>query len=73
MAITSHLETKALIMEYDGGIVDGNQKKITRTISRTNSNSADEKYYSTAQTIADLQQLDLLGIKKREVSAIFNA
>lgn len=71
MAITSHLETKALIMQYNGGIVDGKQKVINRTISRTNSVAPDEKYHSTAQTLASLQELDLIGIKKREISALF--
>lgn len=72
MGISVSLETKALIMEYDGGIVGGNQKIITRTISRTKNNAEDEKYYSTAETIASLQERDLLGVKKREVSTIVN-
>lgn len=72
MAVTTHLETKALIMQYNGGIVDGKQKAINRTISRTSNVAPDEKYYSTAETIASLQELDLIGIKKREVSAMFN-
>ena len=70
MAISVHLETKALILEYDGGIVDGKQNTIRRTISRTNSNATDDKYHSTARTLAGLQELGLKAIKKREVSAI---
>lgn len=63
MAIQRTLLGQSLVLEFNAGIVDGKQKLKRKNLSNIKENALDEKIYSTAYTLADLQELNLLHVK----------
>lgn len=72
MAIISAKEKINLRLELDGGIVDGKQKIKAKSFTQIKTTAEDEALYNTALILADLQDKDLLKVKKVETTAIFN-
>ncbi|HEY8361874.1 MAG TPA: DUF1659 domain-containing protein [Tissierellaceae bacterium] len=72
MAVGNLKEKTTLRLEYDGGIVDGKQKLITRAFNRIKTTATDEELYNTANVIASLQNKNLMYIKKVEVSSLWS-
>ncbi|NLK44241.1 MAG: DUF1659 domain-containing protein [Tissierellia bacterium] len=71
MAIENLKERTTLRLEFDGGIVDGKQKLLPKSYSQIKTTASDEELYNTANTIAGLQNKDLMIVKKIEVSSLF--
>lgn len=65
------LESKALVLQLDGGIVDGKQRLINRTFSNVKETATDEKLKESAEILMGLQERDLLKVRKREMTSIF--
>ena len=53
------------------GVVDGKQKLIPRSFSQIKTTASDEELYNTATAIASLQNKNLMGVKKIEVSSLW--
>lgn len=70
MAITSLLNNKALILQFDAGIVDGKQKVINKTFNNINEQATDEKLFSSAEIIRSLQEKNMLKVSKREMHTL---
>ncbi|NLY85381.1 MAG: DUF1659 domain-containing protein [Tissierellia bacterium] len=71
MAIGNIKEKTTLRLELDGGVVDGKQKLIPRSFSQIKTTASDEELYNTATAIASLQNKNLMGVKKIEVSSLW--
>ena len=72
MAIQNLREKVTLKLELDDGVVNGKQKLSSKSFTQIKTTATDEALYSTAITIADLQEKDLLKVKRHEVTSIFN-
>lgn len=70
MAIQAVAEKVSLKLELDGGIVDGKQKISHKSFSKIKTEAANEDLHGTATTMADLQEKELLAIKKIETSEL---
>lgn len=71
MAIENLKERTTLRLQFDGGVVDGKQKVITKSFSQIKTTASDEELYNTANAIAHLQNKNLMFIKKVEVSSLW--
>lgn len=72
MAIQNLKEKVQLRLELDDGIVNGKQKLKSKSFIQIKTTATDEALYTTAMTIADLQEKDLLKVKRIEETSIFN-
>jgi len=72
MAIQNLREKVTLRLELDDGVVNGKQKLSSKSFTQIKTTATDEALYSTATTLADLQEKDLLKVKRHEVTSIFN-
>lgn len=70
MAIQAIAEKLTLKLELDGGIVDGKQKIKHKSFSKIKTDAANEALHGTAATMADLQEKNLMAIKKIETSEL---
>ena len=70
METQAHLETKSLILTFDGGMSQGKKITKSKTFSTINDLATDDKLYSTANILAGLQEKTLLKVNKRETSSI---
>lgn len=68
MAIQEFKEKTSLKLELNAGVVDGKQKISSKSFNQINLEAANEDLYGAATTIADLQEKDLLHVKKIETS-----
>lgn len=73
MAIQAIAEKVLLKIELDGGIVDGKQKVNYKSFSKIKTNAPDEDLHGTATSMAELQEKDLVAIKKIETSELADA
>lgn len=71
MAIENLKEKTTLRLEFDGGVVDGKQRLVTKAFSQIKTTASDEELFNTATAIASLQNKDLMSIKKVEVSSLW--
>lgn len=72
MAIQSSKEKLTLRLELDGGIVDGKQKINTKSFTQIKTTAEDQALFTTASVIGNLQERDLLKVKRVEITSIFN-
>ena len=72
MAIKNLKENITLRLELDAGVVNGKQTISSKSFTQIKTTATDEALYSAATTIADLQEKDLLKVKRLEVTSIFN-
>lgn len=72
MAITNVKEKVTLKLELDGGVVDGKQKTVSKTLSKVKTDALDDALHGTATTLAALQSKDLLIVKRIEESKLIN-
>ncbi len=70
MAILEMAEKVTLKIELDGGIVDGKQKVNHKSFSKIKTEAANEDLHGTATAMADLQEKNLLAVKKIETSEL---
>ncbi|MDR7869640.1 MAG: DUF1659 domain-containing protein [Tissierellaceae bacterium] len=71
MAIVAVKEKSALKLELDNGIVDGRQKILSKSFAKVKIDATDDGLHSTAVAIANLQNKDLLKVKRvEEVSLV---
>lgn len=68
MAISTLKEKIVLRLELDGGIVAGKQKIDPKTFSKIKTDATDENLYNTAIAISDLQEKDLMKVKRIETT-----
>lgn len=68
MAISTLKEKVVLRLELDGGIVAGRQRITPKSYSTIKTDATDENLYNVATTIADLQEKDLLKVKRVETT-----
>ncbi|HLR21777.1 MAG TPA: DUF1659 domain-containing protein [Tissierellaceae bacterium] len=66
MAIVSIKEKTALRLELDNGMVDGRQRVLSKTFSKIKDTAEDEDLHGTALVLGNLQNKDLLRIRKIE-------
>lgn len=71
MAIENLKERTTLRLEFDGGMVDGKQKLIPKSFSQIKTTASDDELYNTATALANLQNKDLMKVKKIEVSSLW--
>lgn len=71
MAIQTLKEKSTLRLELDGGIVNGKQKVNLKSFAQIKTTAEDEALYNTASIISELQERDLLEVKKIETTSIF--
>ena len=70
MAIRTNKEKLTLRLELDGGVINGKQKINTKSFAQIKTTAEDQALLDTASVIADLQEKDLLRVKKLEVTSI---
>lgn len=66
MAIVAQKDKSSLRLEFDNGIVDGNQRIKSKNYSKVKVTAGDEELYGTALAIGGLQSKDLLKVKRLE-------
>ena len=66
MAIIAVKEKSTLKLELDNGIVDGKQRVLSKNFTKIKTNAADEDLHGTALAIGNLQNKDLLKVKRVE-------
>ena len=66
MAIVANKEKTTLKLELDNGIVDGRQRIISKNFTKVKVDATDEGLHGTALAMADLQNKDLLRVKRLE-------
>lgn len=64
------IKSKKLKLSYDGGLVEGKQKKYYKTYSSINLEAADEKVKTAGDLLADLQSYPVLEMVKIEESSL---
>ena len=67
---SSLLLSVSLILEFDAGIINGKQKIVNKSFSNVRDQATDAGLLSTANALANLQDFDLLKVKKRATSSI---
>lgn len=72
MAIQAIAEKVSLKIELDGGMVDGKQRIKHKSFSKIKTNATNENLHGTGATMAELQERDLVAIKKIETSELTN-
>lgn len=72
MAIESLKEKLTLRLELDAGLVDGKQKVKAKSFTQIDPAAGDQALYNTASLISELQERDLVFVKKVETTALFN-
>ena len=70
MAIRATKEQLTLRLELDGGVINGKQKIKTKSFTQIKTTAEDGALFNTASVIADLQEKDLLRVKRVEVTSI---
>lgn len=70
MATQVNKEKVTLRLDLDGGVVDGKQKINTKSFTQIKTTAEDDALYNTASVLADLQERDLLKVKKIEITSI---
>ena len=70
MAIRTNKEKITLRLELDGGIIEGKQKINTKSFTQIKTTAEDQALFNTASIIADLQEKDLLKVKRVEITSI---
>ena len=70
MAMIRTKEKKELILELDGGVVNGKQKLVQKRFSNIVSNASDEKIYTVAIAIVGLQEKSLLKVNVRDTDLL---
>ena len=70
MAIRTNKEKITLRLELDGGIIEGKQKINTKSFTQIKTTAEDQALFNTASVIADLQEKDLLKVKRVEITSI---
>lgn len=65
MTISRVEGNETLVIEFDGGIVDGKQKYKRKHISNLNDEATDDAFHKTAMTLADLQESNVLAVKMK--------
>lgn len=68
MAINTLKEKLVLRLELDGGMVAGRQKITSKSFSAIKTDATDENLYTTAESLAGLQEKDLMKVKKVETT-----
>lgn len=66
MAVISVKEKTSLRLELDNGIVDGNQRVLSKTFSKVKTTAEDEDLHGTAVILGSLQNKDVLNIRRIE-------
>lgn len=64
-------ENTRLKLELDGGIVNNKPVKKAKTFNNVNSEAINEDIYLVGRSLAGLQSLELLGVKKLEEITLF--
>lgn len=64
------IKSKKIKLSYDGGVVDGKQKKINKTYTNINLAADDSQLKGACQLIASLQSYDVLERLKIEESVL---
>ena len=64
------IKSKKLKLSYDGGLVEGKQKKLYKTYSAVNLEAADEQVKAAGEVLADLQTYPVLEMVKIEESSL---
>lgn len=72
MAIVNVKEKVTLKLELDGGVIDGKQKLVSKSLSKVKTDALDEDLHVTAAALAALQSKALLNVKRIEESKIIN-
>ncbi|WP_422486360.1 DUF1659 domain-containing protein [Gudongella sp. DL1XJH-153] len=72
MAIEVMAEKKTLKLELDAGIVDGRQRISSKSYSNVKLDATDDNIHVSGETLAGLQNLPLMKVKKVEESVITN-
>lgn len=70
MAITTVKERLSLKLELDGGIVNGKQKIQPKTLNNIKTDAADDNLFNTAVVLANLQNKELLKVKRVEETTL---
>lgn len=70
MAIEVKTEKKTLKVELDAGVVDGKQKISTRSFNNVKVDATDENIHACGEVLADLQEMELMRLKKVEESVL---
>lgn len=70
MAILGVKEKTALRLELDNGIVDGKQKVMAKTFNKVKTTAEDEDLYGAAVILGELQNKDVLSIRKVEETVL---
>lgn len=68
--VSVNLETMSLMLEFDAGVVNGKQTLKNKSYSNIRQTATDESLLKTANTLAGLQERDLLTVRKRVTSSI---
>ena len=72
MAIVNVKEKVTLKLELDGGIVNGRQRTISKSLSKVKTDALDVDLHGTAEALAAMQSKNLLNVKRIEESKIVN-
>lgn len=66
MAVMSNKEKVTLKLEFDAGVVDGRQRVSTKSINNVKLDVEDEAIHGTGLALSNLQNKNVLNIKKVE-------
>lgn len=66
MAIATSVTRKSLKLELDGGIVNGKQKVVSKSFNSLKADAQDTNIHTCGVVLADLQEKDLLNVKRLE-------
>lgn len=72
MAIIGNKEKTTLKLELDNGIVDGKQKVLSKTFNKVKTDVTDEDLHGAAMVLVDLQNKDLLKVKRVDETSLIN-
>lgn len=72
MAIIGIKERTTLKLELDNGMVDGKQRVLSKTFSKVKTSATDEDLHGAAMVLVDLQNKDLLDVKKVEETSLIS-
>ena len=70
MAVVRTKQKKELMIDYDGGVVDGKQKIITKRYTNIVSNVSDERIYAASVAICGLQTNNLVKVNVRDTDLL---
>lgn len=66
MAIITNKERVTLKLELDGGVIDGRQRITSKSINNMKLEATDDAIHGTGVALTNLQNKDVLKIKKVE-------